>query len=166
MELENTTDYQDYFLRRMVAWVCRQCGHRVKDIRRARFKHARRGFSGRAYGGPHGGFFTARIAKPGQWQPFTDTRHGVVIPLPTREHALVAIAAHEINHLNQFRDGRMEALRRRGSEAVERDCFNREARVVREFDADRDALLAQWNQPPTRIEGTKVTAAVTAAGTL
>jgi len=59
VKLINSTDYPDYFLRRMVSWCCREIGLPVRYVQEAAFRkggrwHSRRtGASGHAYLGSH-----------------------------------------------------------------------------------------------------------------
>lgn len=49
MKLINTTDYPDYFLRRMVSWCCKEIGLPVRYVIEARFGVSRSQRGGRAY---------------------------------------------------------------------------------------------------------------------
>jgi hypothetical protein len=51
VKLKNSTSFPDYFLRRMVAWCCRQLEFPVRRVRYAQFRNRERGYSGHAWPG-------------------------------------------------------------------------------------------------------------------
>lgn len=62
MRLKNTTDWPDYFLRRLVSWCCRQLDLPGHFVREAKFRNRTSGrYSGHAYHNSHSGRIVVSI---------------------------------------------------------------------------------------------------------
>ena len=154
MKLTNTTDWPDWFLRRMMAWSCKEIGLPVREVRQAQFGKRRRGaFNGHARTsglirvviGPNESFPTLPYLYPGRTsEAFLSPGYADAI------EALIGVTAHELTHLRtytQFRYKPMIRKLRRGIHS-ERPTRFEERRVIETFRANRDALLAEWSAPP------------------
>lgn len=146
MKLENSTDFADHFLRRLVSWCCRQSGYPVRRLVSAKFSNTARSYSGMAYGSRRirvsiGGWYnfpTSPDNRPGmQGESFAD-----------RIEALVAVTSHEIEHLCQYAEGRSRRLN--DKRAIERVTRYTEINSLRLFRANRDALILEWSAEPSR----------------
>jgi hypothetical protein len=145
MKLKNSTDWPDHFLRRMAAWCCRQSGLPVRKLRRAEFRNRlARAYSGHA---DWSGRIVCSIGPAERFPLREDHRDGMSNEvMADRTEALVAITAHEVEHICQYREGRDSKLtERRRSEPATRA---HEVRVLRLFRANREALLAEWSAEP------------------
>lgn len=146
MKITNSTDWPVHFLRRMTSWCCRQVGLPASKLRSAEFRNrTQRAYSGHAY------CATSRIVcsvGPAFRFPLPpDNRDGMAGEiLADRIEALVAITAHEVEHVNQYKSGRWGKLAGR----VEANTRAVEVRVLRAFRAEREALLAAWGAEPAR----------------
>src|SRR5574343_1227785 len=137
MKLTNTTHWPDWFLRRMVAWCCRELG--VKGLRAARFTECSDAFRGRAWRGSRR--ILVRIGDVTHYpEKYPGRVHAPTIILADRIEALLHVTAHEVAHHARWQDGQHR---------------HREARVdgmtlplLEKFRASRDALLAEWNETP------------------
>lgn len=143
MKLKNSTDFPDYFLRRLVAWCCCQSRLPVRAVKLAEFRNRCDNYSGHAY---HSMRFVVSTGKAG-FPMEADHREGMGGEIiADRIESLVAVTAHEIEHLCQYHENRSRTLhRRRRSEPVTRA---HEVRCLRLFRAHRDLLLAEWNAEP------------------
>lgn len=155
MILKNTTDYPDYFLRRMVAWCCKKSGLPVRRVTRAEFRNRFSDYSGHAYGSGlimvsigRYGFPTSPDDRPGmQGERFND-----------RTEALVAVTAHEVEHVCQYAERRIRQLH--AERKAERATRVHEVAVLRLFREQRESLLSKWNEPPApRVRQPKATRA-------
>ena len=151
LEIVNTTNWTDAFLRRLVAWCCRQSGLPVSTLRRATFKNKPRSYRGFACGRRIqcsiglAGFPNSPDNRPGM--------QGEV--MADRMEALVAITAHEVEHICQHAEGRLATLHKNRS--TERITRVHEVRCLRLFRANREALLAKWSKESTRKPVRKLT---------
>lgn len=138
MKLRNSTDFPDYFLRRMVGWCAKQLGYSTARLR-AEFRNRREWFSGHAYGG---GRIVVSVSRTEFAEPIKGRRHiaGVQVVYHDRMEALIGVTAHEIAHLCQYRDRRHKF--------AEHDAEWHAQRVLDAFRLGRDAWLAAWNEPP------------------
>jgi hypothetical protein len=130
MKIYNTTDFTDWFLRRMVAWIChhKSIKYSTRKIHTARFHNSQSSYSGWAYRSER--VFWARIGWPELYPVYQD-----------RVHDLVAVTAHEIGHLTQDK----EVF---DSKYCERDAEQRAIEVVRDFDEQGAELIEQWDELP------------------
>jgi hypothetical protein len=146
MKIKNTTDWPDQFLRRMAGWCCRQVGLPASKLREAKFRNrTTRCYRGVAYLG------SSRIVcsiGPEKFFPIgPDNRDGMAGEiLADRVEALVAITAHEVEHINQYKSGRYGKL----SGRLEANTRAVEVRVLRAFRAARETLLADWSRDTKR----------------
>lgn len=158
MKLKNTTKHPAHFLRRMVAWCAKEIGLPLREVRSVEFGNRSRGaFNGRAWYrqrrirvviGPATAFPVKPFLYPGR------TSEAFLSPEYTDQlDALVGVTAHELAHLFQYH-GRSGSAARRG----ERVTRHHERRLTELFRANRDGLLAEWNEsPPQRTEKPKTT---------
>lgn len=166
MKLRNSTDFSDHFLRRMVAWCCREVGLPVASVKRAAFGNRSKGaYSGHAWQsmrihvsiGPASAYPTAGYLYPGR------TSEAYRAPsLQDRIEGLVAVTAHELTHLRDYSDHRerqraRNELLRAGNypqpivkrrRSGERHTMHEERRVIELFRTQRESLLAAWSEAP------------------
>jgi hypothetical protein len=144
MKLKNTTEWPDYFLRRMVAWCCHESGLPVRRLREATFRNCAYSFSGHAYGSMR---IVCSVGRSG-FPASPDTRPGMSGEIiADRMEALIAIASHEIEHCCQYAERRSAALKKqRWSELVTRQ---HEVATLRKFREHREQLLTEWSEVPT-----------------
>lgn len=150
MKLKNTTDFPDYFLRRLVSWCCRQLDYPVRQLRAAEFTKTRHAFCGRAWSSRR---ILVRIGEDTnidgaprypRERKYPDRKYAPTCTLQDRIEALIKVTAHELAHLSRWNDG------------VYR---NREARVdgmaiavLEKFRVDRDKLMEAWSEVPKHRE--------------
>ena len=157
MKIQNSTNWSEPFLRKMVAWCARQVGAKIKWIPPIKFHNAERGWSGR--GGPT----RVRVGiSPNEKFSYTNTTGyrygGVVIPdLADRIETLIAVTAHELRHVQQYAKKRILTLRK--YKTVESDAMQAEIAALKEFRANRETLLAEWGAAPAETPKAKPTAA-------
>lgn len=145
MKLRNTTDFPDYFLRRLVSWCCRELELPASKVRQVTFANSRGAYGGCAYLGNLS--VGVRIGPPGYF-PCKTAKHydGLQETLVDRTEGLVAVTAHELAHLEQYR--RRTTTRRGGFGGSERLTDAMAFRCLRAFREQRDSLLAEWSEPP------------------
>lgn len=133
MKLKNTTEWPDWFLRRMVAWCCRELGCSTAIIREAVFRNRKdRYTSGHAWwGGKRGRFVVSSGLKS-----------------PVRLVELIKVTGHEVFHLKADQDGIRSRRFGRSSGSSEHQTEWHERRIYEAFEANRESLLAEWNEPP------------------
>jgi hypothetical protein len=132
MKLKNTTDYPDHFLRRMVAWCCKQLECPPSIIREAAFRNrSDRYTSGHAYWAGRGRF----VVSSGKLAA-------------DRVKDLVGVTAHEIFHL--LADSRGIRTRRHGksSGSSERQTNWHQHKVEALFVDKRETILGAWYAEP------------------
>lgn len=162
MKLENSTDYPPHYLRRMVAWCCRELGMPARFCKSATFRQRRKPrFSGHAYHWRGGGDIVVSLA-PDSFFPWTENAEwlrvaGIVRTLNDRTECLVNVTAHELRHLQAELEGertRGDGLRIGSSErATEHDA----QKVLAAFRADREALEVAWRvAPPVKAKPSAV----------
>lgn len=144
MKIKNTTEWPDYFLRRLTSWCCKQTGCKVRDIKIAEFRNRSYGAcSGRAHLrigrvfiaiGPADNF----PVKPSRYPGRTSDAF-LSPPMKDRLDALVAVTAHEVTHIREW-----NTHCRRG----ERRTRLEERKAVAAFNEQRDKLIGQWMSPP------------------
>ncbi len=148
MNLRNSTDWSPWFLRRMLSWCCRELEGRVREVRSATFRNSRA-----AYGGCARTWLRAITVCVGTADRFPisgqtmSELNGHRIELADRLEALVWVTAHELAHV--FQAVEKVKTRRSGVAGGSESATNWHARpVVEAFRAQREALLAHWNEPP------------------
>lgn len=135
MRLRNTTDYPDRYLRRMIGWVCREVEFPVREVREANVCNSTRyAFSGRAWPSYD---VLVRVGADDKFPLKPFVRFGVTLEMRDRTEALVAICAHEIWHLRQYR---MDWRER----SWEHDAYAEGMRVLRTFREKRETLEERW----------------------
>jgi hypothetical protein len=150
VKLKNTTDYEDRFLRRMVAWCCRQLEMPVKYVRGARFGNARHFWGGLAYLDCRR--IGVRVGSPKNCdQPLKHYkfRDGFQVVTNNRLEVLLLTTAHELAHLDAYRRKNMTRGNGRGHGGSERYIEGRAAQVLEAFRAMRAELLSSWLVAPS-----------------
>lgn len=194
MKIKNTTDWPDYFLRRLVAWCCRELQMPARNIREAVFRN-RTGFSYSGHCDLWGRIVVSiyrpmkpvieeitgkqragqehlnRILKRSAMAAMVDPVHlkthkfcgcycerseaekRVRDWTPQAERAqcindLVRVTAHECAHRMQTIEKSMTRRHGKRQGGSERRTCKHERDVLAKFMANRDALLAAWNEPP------------------
>lgn len=146
MKLKNSSWWPDAFLRRMLRWTCRELGYPSRMIVEATFrKRPRRAYSGYAWPSRR---IVVGVGSAHHYPLKPDMRPGLDgLAIADQIEALVAVTAHEMAHLCQFRDKRIARLRE--DRKCERDARWHERIVLEAFRKDREALLADWNDTNT-----------------
>lgn len=156
MKLKNSTDWTDHFLRRMVAWCCKQIGMPVRVVWQAQFRNRHMGYAGRACYDSHR--IVCSIGLAG-FPMSPDDRPGMQNEaIADRIEALVALTAHELYHLaaRYVPAHRQKTRRHERFASSEQATRHEEVRVLRLFRAERDALIAQWSVEPEKRERPKL----------
>lgn len=141
MKLENSTTWTDSFLRKMIAWCCREVGLPVRHIKRATFRNCSPAYRGRGWR-----YRILVSVGPDSKFPVVDKSNSIVGTVADRLEALILVTAHELQHANQYRESRITDLKRRRS--CERDARNAEGRALLQFRRDRHWLLPEWESVP------------------
>lgn len=140
MRLRNSTDWPDHFLRRMTAWVCAQLDTTTAIIHRAQFTRTTYcPGRGRAWSS---GRMLVRIGPASKFPhtyKYPNRRRAPEYQIVDREEELVQITAHEAFHLICFRE-------RANTAEAPTEFVSLE--VLEKFRANREALLAEWSDPP------------------
>lgn len=147
MQIKNSTRWSTWFLRRMVAWCCQQLGDiKVRDMKTAVFRNSRSAYSGVAR--PWLRQITVCVGKATRFPCESMThRNGHKMELADAVEALVWITAHELAHVGQAMQG--SGTRQGGSRCGSEMSTEWYAKpVVDTFRAQREALLAAWEEPP------------------
>ena len=144
MKLKNTTHWPEWYLRRAVSWACRQVGLPPSKLKLAEF-------------GVRSDEYVNGVA----WM--TDRRIRVVVGKNTttgelsarfgsdglayndKTEAMIAILAHEVEHIHQGYDNAYRPRR------VEPGADREMERVLGLFRANRAALEAEWMRKPERV---------------
>lgn len=152
MILRNTSSWTNRFLRRMLAWVCKEVDYPLQKIVEAEFgNRTTRAYSGRAWAsrrilvrvGPESKF-------PAKSRVFRD---GFTVgTMQDRLEALIVVTAHEVAHL---RNGRNTKGKWGGTE---RYTDLQAKRVLEAFRENREALLTKWGQTTAAKEVKEKTA--------
>ena len=144
MKIENTTDFPDYFLRRMTSWCLKQHECPVRELKTATFRN-RSGstYSGRCY------WWERRIV-------CSIPRNPVCGGLEFRINKLLRATAHETAHIMLYATGsRTRVSRRHGGRVSmggsEHETCRHEGYVYNTFAERRNELIAAWMTPPARI---------------
>lgn len=144
MKIKNSTEWPDYMLRRLASWCCKQSDLPVRQLRIAEFRNKSEYYSGHAYRKMMR--IVCSVGRLGfPMEP--DQRDGMSNEIiADRIEALVAITAHEVEHIAQYHTNRIRVLKsHRRLEPVTR---RHEIRVLRLFRTQREELLAKWNVAP------------------
>lgn len=134
MKIKNTTEFDARFLRRMIGWVCRAIQLPVAAVRLVEITNCRLSSRGRAW--PRRCLLRIGAADKFPREPF---RYGgrMTPRCEDRIEGLIAIAAHELTHIKQYRDDE--------SGRLEPDAVCKEHFVLGEFRKQREKLLAEWS---------------------
>lgn len=149
--VENTTDYPDSFLRKMVTWVRKQAELPPKEIWGIGFKNTSFSFSGTAW---RNRFVVIRIGPESRY-PMVPYYDKTKIPrwLNRRIEALVFVTAHEVMHLRQF-----SRERKQWPKKVRRDAYREQEpnlfgnRVLLEFLRNENKLIPEWSVESKRMQ--------------
>ena len=150
MRLRNTTDFTDRFLRRMVAWCCRQLDMPASYVRAARFGNATNSWGGVAY--LQSRRISVRVGS--EAQVGHEVKHhkfgdGFQVITYTRLEVLLVTTAHELAHLDLYRRG--NGSRRDGrSGGSERLTEGRAANVLEAFRRNVHLLDVWATEPAVR----------------
>ena len=139
MELKNTTDFPNHFLRRMISFCCRELDLKIKRVRCASFGNKT---TGGAYRGlAHTFGFRVSIgtkkffAVDGKEHP----EH--------RVRTLVDVTAHELAHLDNYVAGN-RSRQGGGWGGSERWTQHKADLVMQVFEKRPDELIAAWSKEP------------------
>ena len=147
MRVINNTPLSGRVLRRMIVWVAKELDLPLSYVEKVRFKVTGKAWaSGVATGTPSKGDVLIRVGATGMFPLFAQYRKRA----PVLIHfdwwdILVALLAHELWHLADYRAGRWsidEAQNERVSKMV-----------VGEFNKDRVGLILKWRKTRTSDEG-------------
>jgi len=146
MQLKNTTDWSDWFLRRMLSWACKQAELPVRQLKKARFTKCTRSFRGRAWYSE----ILVRVGPEDQY-PVKFVRHSnagrVEHDIQDPVEGLIYVAVHECVHIWQ-------GQKPKRWQEIERHADRIGMQGVLEFRANRDSLLTKWMETPTRAAAT------------
>lgn len=147
--LKNSTDWPDWFLRRMLAWVCKEvdCKDGPGIVRKINFRNrSRRSFSGNA---SYGGDIVVSIGPEKNYPAKSRTfRDGFTVGvLADRVEALIVVTAHEVAHVDFGTRGN-KSRGRGGWGGSERATDGRAKVVLNAFRLQREALLTEWSETP------------------
>ena len=154
MKLTNTTDFSDYFLRRMYSWCCKEIEISPRYIREITFKKSCRAWGGLAY--LHQRRIGIRTGKPECFPCKTKKhRYNLQETIADQVEAVVMVTAHELAHHEQYICG--SKTRQSGNPGgAERLTDIQAFRVLRTFREQREQLLAEWYvEPATKPEVVK-----------
>ena len=152
MILKNRTDWDDSFLRRLVAWVAKEIELPAKEIRQAAFSRTKTcAFRGRAWWsgrirvviGPEQRYPVKPFLYPGRQSERYLSPH-YADPL----EALVGVTAHELTHLRDFMQRHRNGRTGRGP--GETNTRAEERRVHALFVARKTELIALWSAAAVR----------------
>lgn len=187
MFLKNATDFSDSFLRNVVRWCCRQMGMPISKVRTIEFRNKAFGYSGHCHvatgdivcslarfgkwrmGKCKEEACVERVQGADEFMTSVQYRATTEADMPRlqaewqrqRVKFLVDVVAHELAHRFLYLEGclsrksrRYRTVSRGGSE--HQTEWTRK-RVTDVFDANVEALVAEWNRLPTRLIKTKPT---------
>lgn len=156
MNLKNSTDWSNLFLRRMLSWCCKQVGVPVRQLHKAEFGNRTDcAYSGRGTWkrilvriGPASCYPVKPHLYPGR------TDEAFMSPLiEDRVEGLIAVTAHELTHAREhYRMKKQPAIRALRAWGSERQTMFEERRVLELFKQNREALLAEWSAEPSQRE--------------
>ena len=134
MKIKNSTDYPVHFLRRMTAWCAKHVGYKPSLLRSVEFRNrTTAAYSGHAYGTRR---IVVSIGPPSMFPTTPDRRPGMAMEVfADRLEGLLAVTAHEIAHLLQYKTGRIHRLGR--ERRTERDARWHEVAALRAFREQR-----------------------------
>lgn len=151
MKIKNSTDWPNHFLRRLVSWCCKQLDHPASKVRLAQFTRYSGAYRGRAWSSRR---ILCRVGSADRFPMAPDNRPGMAGEVfADQTEALVAVTAHELAHLAQYREGRIGGLKQ--MRVTEPATRREEVRVLRAFRANREVLLAEWSAAPPKPEKPK-----------
>jgi hypothetical protein len=149
VKLQNSTNYGDRFLRRMVSWCCRQLEMPASYVRGCRFGNATNHWGGRAYLRQRR--IGVRVGGPTQTD--RELKHhrfgdGFQVVTYSRLEVLLITAAHELAHLDLYRRGNRSRGNGRGHGGSERYTEGRAFNVLQVFRSDSERLVEEWSLEP------------------
>ncbi len=144
MQLINSTDYPDYFLKRMVSWCCKQLDLPIRCVREAAFRNTAKTWGGIAYRSYRIG---VRIGSADHYPTNYRMRStGKMIGLSDRLEGLLMATAHELAHLMYMRNGN-KSRRSGGNGGSEHNTDWQVQQVMQVFRSQRNELVTAWNCP-------------------
>lgn len=153
---KNSTDWPNYFLRRMVSWVCKELQYPRSHLVDVEFGNRTNcAFSGRAWGNKLWGQILVRIGPadrfPVQSKTYRDSF--TVGEIKDRMEALIEVTAHELAHCDNDRRGnksrgRYEKTGNTGGSERLTDAMSKQ--VLKAFREKREELLEEWSKEPAR----------------
>lgn len=164
MKLNNTTSYSNRFLRRMVSWCCKELGLPVSFVKSISFGNRRVArFSGHCQHWKSGCRIVVNIDASNDRFPWTDNGtssgiKGIVRTFADRTDCLVNVTAHELRHAMAEIDKERTRGNGRRVASSERTTEFDAQKVQAAFNANRDTLLAAWNEPLARKAAPKQSA--------
>jgi len=160
MQLINTTDWSDRFLRRMVSWCCKELGLPVRFVKRIKFGNRRSDiFSGYCRHWDRGCQIVVSISDSESRFPWTDNGEttgikGIVRTFQDRTECLVNVTAHELRHaLAEIHGERTRGNGRRVASSERATEFDAQ-KVQSAFNLDRENLLSEWGRDPVKTKPT------------
>jgi hypothetical protein len=145
MEIVNSIGWRTGWLRRVVAYCCRQLGYPPSRVRKATFRKSHRGeFSGGADLGCRE--VQIKIDPRNRYPLDAGGYRGLAATaVADAVEALLLVTAHEVAHLERWERFARD-WRRRGKRDVfkERDTESLARGVLAAFRADRERLLSAW----------------------
>lgn len=131
----------------MLSWCCAQLGEiKVRDLGSVTFRNSRRAYGGVAYSWRRA--ITVCVGSADRFPTTSMThRNGHSMALADRLEALVWVTAHEVAHILQAK-ARTRTRAQGGTAGSEIATEWHAAPVVEAFRAQREQLLAAWEEPP------------------
>lgn len=150
MKFTNTTDYPDYFLRRVLSFCMKETGLKKKQLTEIHFGTKSRGlFKGTAWYSEVRIMINRHAHTWKLYRPYM--RRGVPNWYETPEQCLVMLVAHELRHVRDQQDGSMNRRGRGGRRVnVELRAEHSGRSALVSFLKREEELLAEWNKPPKR----------------
>lgn len=146
MKLRNSTSWQDWFLRRVVSWCCKELEMKQRIVRSCVFRNSRSSWGGCAYLSRYQ--ISVCIGRDSDFPESRKSMRGTPErTLNDRLECLVWVTAHELAHLLQYseRSGTRQGGNQGGSEQAT-EWFA--SKALTSFRAMRDTLLSTWNNEP------------------
>jgi len=153
MNLINSTDYSDQFLRKMLKWVCKQLVESLPgNLKPDLFGHLNQvqltNFSGTSRGRAWPYRIFVRIGAENKFPADEWLYHNSKVEArPDRICGLIGTVAHELSHVLDYTNHKDTNRRYRENRAV----WNSND-IVKKFLADREALLEYWSRERKTVQ--------------
>jgi hypothetical protein len=148
MEIVNSIGWRTGWLRRVVAYCCRELGYPSDRMVKATFRKAGRSRY-RGWADLRRREVRVKINPANPYPIHSNSHRGLAsTPLVDAVEVLVKLVAHEVAHLERW-ERCTRAMRARGERDthLERDTEWLARSVLDEFRADRERLLSGWGDP-------------------